>query len=96
MKMFMAVAPETRKDELRKLMAAHGIHAYSEMAGVTGEGVAGRHFGTPTWPGKSFLVFAVVPDAKVIEMTSALKDFVKRLYPDEGARAFVLPVEEII
>ena len=96
MKMVMAVAPEERRAELRKLLTEHDVHAYSELTGLTGEGEAGRHFGTPTWPGKSVLVFAVVPDAKVSEIIVGMREFAKGLYPDEGARAFVLPVEAMV
>ena len=96
MKMVMVIAPESEHEAVRALIGRHDVHAYTELSEVVGAGATGRHFGTRVWPGKSILIFTVVPDAKRGELLSALKEFAKTLMPAEGMRVFVLPVEEML
>jgi len=96
MKMLVLVGPEGREDDLRRLIENHEVHAYSEFRGVLGKGATGRHMGTPVFPGKSVMVFTVVQDPKLKELRAAVEAFRKTLYPEEGVRAFVLPVEEML
>ena len=96
MKMLMLIGPEGRETDLRELVSRHSVHAYSEFRNVTGEGATGRHLGTSVFPGRSVVIFTVVPADKLTELQEALADFRATLYADEGVRAFVLPVEEIL
>ena len=93
MKMFMIVCPETRRADIRELIAEHEVHAYTELRQVTGEGDTGKKLGTETWPETSIIILAVVPDDKQAELMNALKTCRKTLFPGEGMRAFVMPVE---
>jgi hypothetical protein len=96
MKMLMVVCPQARQGDVQALIAKHGVHAYSEFQHVRGEGKTGKHFGTHVWPEESVLIFTVVPDEKKDELVAALRQCATQLYPDEGLRAFVLPVEEAV
>ena len=96
MKMLMIVCPEQRQEELRTLLGRHGVHGYSEFRHVTGEGQTGKHLGSHAWPAESLLMVSVVPDDKKDELVAALRRCATQLYPDEGLRAFVLPVEEAV
>ncbi len=96
MKMLMIICPEKNADDIRNLIAAYDVHSYSEMHDVTGEGEKGKRFGTRIWPGKSMVIFTVVPEHKKDELIVALKECEKTLLPEESMRAFVLPVEEVI
>lgn len=96
MKMLVIIGPEGREDDLRQLIANHAVHAYSEFRGVIGEGLTGRRMGTPVFPGTSVMIFTVVEDPKLSELRAAVESFRATLYPQEGVRAFVLPVEELI
>lgn len=95
MKMLMIVCPESRQEEVRALIARHEVHSYSEIPGVLGAGKTGKHLGTHSFPGKSALVFTVVPSGKKDELVAALKDYQAGLYEGEGLRVFALPVEAI-
>ena len=64
MKMLMIVCPENRRAEIRQLIVRHEVRSYSEIANVLGEGKTGKHLGTHTFPGKSVLIFTVLPPAK--------------------------------
>ena len=63
---------------------------------MTGEGEKGKRFGTRVWPGKSIIIFTVVPEQKKEELLQALKKCEADLMPEESMRAFVLPVEEVL
>lgn len=96
MKMMIIICPESRREDIRALLGRHEVHTFSEMKNVTGEGETGRRLGTRLWPGTSTLIFAVLDDEKTDEMLAALKTCARELYPGEGLRAFVLPVEQAI
>ncbi len=96
MKMLMVICPDTRRADIRALIETHSVHAFTELKEVHGEGSTGKHHGTRIWPGKSSLFFTVVPNEKKDELIAALEACSVNLYPGEGLRAFVLPVEEAI
>ena len=96
MKMLLIICPETRQDELRDLIVRHGVHAYSELKNVLGEGKTGKKMDTQIWPEKSILIFTVTEENKSKELLAALKDFQKQLYKEEGFRVFALPAEAVI
>ena len=96
MKMLMVICPENRQNEIRDLIARHQVHAYTEIPDVLGEGVTGKRFNTHAWPGKSALIFTVLPEAKEEELVKALRHSAEHLYPGEGLKAFVLPVESVL
>lgn len=96
MKMLMILCPNSRVDEVRKLIDEHHVHGYSEMLDVRGAGISGKHLGTRAWPGASALVFSVAEESKVDELAEAVGELAGRCSPEEGVRAFVLPVERMI
>ncbi len=96
MKLLMIICPENRQEEIRGLMSRHEVHAYTEIPSVLGEGITGKRLDTHAWPGTSVLIFTVVPEDKETELVAALKHSAEHLYPGEGLKAFVLPVESAI
>ena len=96
MKMLMTICPEHRLEEVRKLITQFGIHTYSVIPNVLGEGKTGKHLGTHTWPGKSALVFTVVSTAETKKLIAVLKEYQQGLLGGEGLRVFALPVEAIM
>jgi len=96
MKMVMIICPQDRQNDVRELITEHGVHAYTEIRNVIGEGETGKKLGTDIWPEKSVLVFTVVSKEKTDSLLKALKDCEERLFPGEGVRAFVLPIEQVI
>ena len=94
MKMLLIIGPRARHAELITLIEVAGVHAYTELTQVTGEGLTGKKLGTPEWPDRSTLLFSIVSDERVSALKASLKEIKTVLYPEEGLRAFVLPVEE--
>ncbi len=94
MKMIMIVCPEDRGEEIRSQISAHEVHAYTELKNVTGEGATGKKLGNSLWPEKSIIVFTVVSDDRKDGLLKDLRACSESLYPGEGMRIFVLPVDE--
>ena len=96
MKMVMIICPEKRQKDVRDLIASQDVNAYTELKEVQGEGATGKMLGTHVWPDKPVVIFTVVRDEKKDELMTALKECTESLFPREGMRAFVMPVEETI
>lgn len=96
MKMLMILCPSSRLESVQKLVDEHHVHGYSEIVEVRGAGASGKHFGSRAWPGTSVLVFAVIEPSKVDELLGALETLASSCSPEEGLRAFVLPVERMV
>lgn len=93
MKMLMIVCPEARQKEIRELITRLNVTSYSEIPNVLGAGKTGKHFDTHVFPGKSVLVFTVIPTTKKKEIVAELKAYQTTLMPGEGLRVFTLNVE---
>jgi len=96
MKMIVVVCPQERHAEFRDSLQEHGVHAYTEMRHVVGQGETGKKFGTRIWPEESILILMVVDDDRKAQLLELVRHCQSRLYPAEGMRAFVMPVEEIL
>lgn len=96
MKMLMIICPPERQEAVRDLLARHGLGAYSEIAGLKGEGKTGKKLGTRLFPEESVLIFTVIPESRQEELVAALKDFASKLYQAEGMKVFALPVETLV
>ena len=96
MKMVIIICPENRREDVHSVLHQHGVLGFSEMEGIKGEGKTGKHFGTHVWPMESVMLLVVVPDDKAHALIEAMKECATRLFPEEGMRAFLMPVEEAI
>lgn len=96
MKMLMIICPKARQGEITELIEAQGVHAFSEIPEIIGEGKTGKKMGTHVFPEKSSLIFTVIPEDKEKNLFAAIKNCATKLYPGEGMKAFVLPVETVV
>jgi nitrogen regulatory protein PII len=96
MKMVLVICPETRIDEVRRLLDEHHLEGYTELGDVRGAGTTGKRLGTRAYPGSSCMVFVVVERSKVDELVEAFERFCARCSEAEGTRVLVLPVEKTI
>jgi nitrogen regulatory protein PII len=96
MKMILVVCPAAHHEDFRGAIREHGIHSYTEMRHVRGEGETGKKFGSRLWPDESVLIFMVVEDSKKREIADLISRCRENLFPTEGMHAFVMPVEEIL
>ncbi|NIR93262.1 MAG: hypothetical protein GWO08_06175 [Gammaproteobacteria bacterium] len=72
------------------------VAQYTQWSGATGVGSTDPHLGTHVWPGTNNIIFSVVDDpAKKDALLNCVKAIQKE-HPNEGIRAFVMPVEEMV
>lgn len=96
MKLVMIICPESRREDVRGVLHRQGVQGFSEMAGIKGEGKTGKHLGTHVWPMESAMLLSVVEDDKADALMEAMKECARNLFPEEGMRAFLMPVEQAI
>lgn len=96
MKMVIVICPESREREASNLMNKQNVRTFTMIKDVIGAGETGLNLGTQVWPGRSILIFSVVDDAKSNRLKQTLRNCAKDLYPGEGMRAFVLPIEDVV
>ena len=96
MNMLLIICSEARQEDVRNLIHQHGVHAYTEMTNVLGEGHTGPKLGTHFHSQKSVLLFLVMEEAKEAELLAELRAFQAGLYPGESLRAFLLPASEAL
>lgn len=96
MNLLMVICPKERRDQIAATVNRHGVHSFTELPQVLGEGATGKRLGTHVWPGQSVLIFTVVPGEKKDELIAALKACQRDMFPGEGMKVFVLPAEEIL
>lgn len=96
MKMVMIICPGSRREDVREVLRRHGVAGFSEVEGVKGEGKTGKHLGTHAWPMESVMLVSVVEDGQARTIMDAMKECSTKLFPEEGMRTFLIPVEEAI
>lgn len=95
MKLVVLMYLEEDAAHVQKLMATHGVMAYSELP-VTGHGQ-----GTTGWygtvaPFKSRMLIAFVPAAKADELTAAISTCTGCTDPNRPIRAWQMDVEKAV
>lgn len=80
-----------------KILNKNNLRGYTSWQGVSGEGSRGGepHLGSHAWPTLNNAMITIVPSDKVGYILEALKQLDEST-PEQGLRAFVLPVDESI
>jgi hypothetical protein len=89
--MVMYVGPTPQR--VTAVLEAHQVHGFTEIDRVRGRGESGRVEGTRAWPGESAVLFTVVPDDQVEEVSLALRGLGAQATPGERLHVAVVPVE---
>ena len=95
MRMLLIVYGGPNPQRLASLLETHRVKGYTEVEHARGAGASGRREGTRAWPGDSTVFFSIVPDERVDELETALREEAAHLEADDGSRLHVaiLPVE---
>ena len=96
MKLVMIICPGSRREQVREVLRREGVQGFSELDGVKGEGKTGKHLGTHAWPMESVMIVSVVEDDRAEAVMATMKECSTKLFPEEGMRAFLMPVETAI
>lgn len=80
-----------------RILNRNNLRGYTAWQGIEGEGSRGGepHLGSHAWPTLNSAMMTIVPSDKVESIMSALKKL-DEATPEQGLRAFVLPVEQSI
>ncbi len=96
MKMLILVYNEALDEAVIGAFKRLAIHGYTKWKEAYGEGTETEpKLGTHVWPGKNYVLAAVVED----EIAPSIADAIKKLkseHPKGGIKAFRLQVEEAI
>lgn len=95
-KMVMIVYNEALDEEVMEVLSGCVMKNYTKITGVFGRGTAsGTHLGNDIWPGRNNILYVVCDDQQARQMISCVRELRKSL-KQEGIKAFVLPVEDLI
>jgi len=96
MKLLVIFCSGSRIDEVRRLVEAHDVHAFTEIPAALGAGQTGRHMGTRAFPGTSATFLTAVQADKADEILAGLRQWSKTCTAEEGIRVLALPVEQVL
>lgn len=96
MKMLMVVYNEALDNEIMEILEGCVVKNYTKISKVFGRGTSsGTHLGNDIWPGLNNIIYVACEDLQVKDMLSGIRDL-KNKVGQEGVKAFVLPIEEVI
>lgn len=80
-----------------RILNRNNLRGYTSWQGIEGEGSRGGepHLGSHAWPTLNSAMMTIVPSDKVTPILGALRKLDEST-PEQGLRAFVLPVEQSI
>ncbi len=94
MKMVMIAYNEALDNELMDILEGLALKSFTKIPKVFGRGdSSGTHLGTDIWPGLNNILYISCEDGKAKEVISRIRGLRAKI-GHEGAKAFVLPVEE--
>jgi len=93
-KMAMIVYNEAIDSEVMSALEGCGAKSYTKVMGVFGRGESsGVHLGNDIWPGRNNILYVACAEAEAKKILVCVRELRKR-FPQEGVKAFILPLEE--
>jgi hypothetical protein len=75
MKLLMLIVDGDKKEQLEVLLGSAGVTGYTEIPGVVGRGSTGLKLGSGVFPKTSAVIFTIVDDEALAELTRRVKAF---------------------
>lgn len=95
MKMVMIVYNEALDNEVMEILESAQQKNYTKVVGVFGRGTtSGTHLGTDIWPGLNNILYVACEEEAGKRIIAAVRQLRKSIGV-EGAKAFLLPLEEL-
>lgn len=95
MKLAVVVYEAGIDDSMMDLVRRLELPGWTKLEGAVGFGRKGPREGTPIWPGTNNVVFAVLEDAEIPRVLSAIQRLKEEYLRPPAVFAFVLPVDEV-
>jgi nitrogen regulatory protein PII len=81
--------------EVMEILTHCSVKNYTKITGTYGKGdTSGTHLGNDIWPGRNNILYVACKDDEAKKLIASVKELRKTL-GKEGAKAFILPLEEI-
>jgi hypothetical protein len=93
MKLLLIIYSGPNPQLVPDLLDRHDAGGYTELTPAHGAGQTGRRLGTRAWPGNASIVFSILPEEQVEELTAVLRDEAAKLDKAERLHMAVVPVE---
>ncbi|MGQ9696289.1 MAG: PG0541 family transporter-associated protein [Thermodesulfobacteriota bacterium] len=85
------------EDELMEILSSLGIAEFTKWERVLGQGkTSGPHLGTHIWPKTNALLALAINDQKVSALLDKIKSLKSSPLGQEGIKAFIWPLEEMV
>lgn len=85
------------EDELLEILSSLGITEFTKWKRVLGKGkTSGPHLGTHIWPKTNALLALALNDQDLPPLLDKIKNLKSSPLGQEGVKAFIWPLEEII
>ena len=75
MKLLMLIVDGDKKEQLEVLLGRAGVTGYTEIPAAAGRGATGLKLGSGAFPKTSAVIFTIVDDEALAELTRQLKAF---------------------
>jgi len=85
------------EEELMEVLSSLGIEGYTKWERALGRGrTSGPHFGTHIWPKTNALLSIALEDLKASLLMKRVQELKATPLGEEGIKAFLLPLEEVV
>jgi hypothetical protein len=96
MKMVMLIVDAHHSDDIQHMFDECDVPGYTEIGNTHGKGASGKKTGSRAFPGASNVFFAAMEDHCIQPLRERLAALRTRQGPEEGLKAFILEIQEII
>lgn len=85
------------EEELMEVLSSLGIEGYTKWERALGRGrTSGPHLGTHIWPKTNALLSVALEDLKASLLMKKVQELKATPLGEEGIKAFLLPLEEMV
>jgi len=93
-KLLMLIVDGERKEQLEAFLNRSGVLGYTELPQAVGVGTSGKRLGSRAFPRTSAVIFTVLSDEALNELTSEIKRYCEDC--GEHLKMIVWGVEEVL
>jgi hypothetical protein len=93
MKLLLVIYSGSQPSLVPELLDEHHAGGYTELRQVHGVGATGKREGSRAWPGDASVYFSIVPQERVRDLLTAVKQKAGGLQASERLHAAVIPTE---
>ncbi|HEY0305423.1 MAG TPA: hypothetical protein VGC44_10625 [Longimicrobiales bacterium] len=93
MKLLLVIYSGSQPSLVPELLDEHNAGGYTELRQLHGAGATGKREGSRAWPGDASVYFSIVPQDRVDDLLTAVKQKAAAMQAAERLHAAVIPTE---